>query len=339
MAPITVAYVAGGGCEFRQEAKNAPLFIGVAAETNLIAVAAQASPAVVDDRTLGIFALGYALTHLVVEESVIEPESVAQIVGVAAESPLLPVKPPEIDALLLKRMYYGVEVGVSPVHLTYTEWDRGLFALAAAALVRAGELPAFLAIDIVLRAVIVGGAGSVVGHESLIAVLVRLYSRCRMEVQGCLVAQVVYLAQELLRIREELFLPAVAGPAYPLSELVLRRILGHKGKGLVPVHVYHHHVDRNVVGAYFPGQIDELEIRILPIAAPPVAEHIFRRKRNAAGYFRKVGERRLVVVSVCEYVKVLPVCAVAAGNPVVPVGIHGLEEMSRALVHYRPAVA
>ncbi len=139
-------------------------------------MAAQTAPAVVDDRTLCIFALGHALAHLVVEEGVIEPEGIAEILHIFALLPLLPVEPPEVHALLLERMDDGVEVGVSPLSLVHSERHRSLVAGLSGLRIRTCELVAAFAIDIALRAVIVVGAGEIILDESLITILVWLYA-------------------------------------------------------------------------------------------------------------------------------------------------------------------
>ena len=65
-----------------------------------------------------------------------------------------------------------------------------------------------------------------------------------MQVQGHLVAKVVHVAEEALRIREKLLLPGVAGPADVLFEFILLAFA--KGPGLVPVHIHDHYVNRDV---------------------------------------------------------------------------------------------
>ncbi len=160
-----------------------------------------------------------------------------------------------------------------------------------------------------------------------------------MQVEGGLETEVVDVGEELLRIREKLLLPSVASPTYRLPELVLRSVPPDEGIGLVPVHIDNHHVHRNAHRTYLLAEVDKLEIGVLPIAAPPVTEHIFRRQRNASRYLRVVRKRRLVIVAVGEYVQILTFAFRACRHPVLPVRLARLEELARTFVDYRPAVA
>ncbi len=174
VAPVAVADIRRRRRKLRNELQHRPLVRRVARKANLVTVAAQSAPTVVDDGTLRIYALRHTLPRHIIKESVIQPESVAQIVRVLAGLPLLPVEPPEIDALTLERMYHRIEIGVRPLHLVDAERHRSLLARLAAILLRAGELPAALAIDIALGTVVILGAGEIILHETLVAILVRL---------------------------------------------------------------------------------------------------------------------------------------------------------------------
>ena len=143
VAPIAVAHVGCGGCEIRQIAEHLPAGIGVSGETYLITVASDASPAVIDHRTSRVDALAFTLAHHVIEEGVVQPESVAKSRHIFAFLPLLPVEPPEIHTLFLERTDYGVEVGIGPVLIVYSERNRSLAAIS---------------IDITFRSVIDGSA-------------------------------------------------------------------------------------------------------------------------------------------------------------------------------------
>ena len=143
MAPIAVAHVGCGGCEIRKITEHLPAGIGVTGETYLITVASDATPAVIDHRTSRVDALAFTLAHHVMEESVVQPEGVAQSLHVFAFLPLLPVEPPEIHTLFLERTDYGVEIGICPVLIVDSERNRSLAAIS---------------IDITFRSVIDGSA-------------------------------------------------------------------------------------------------------------------------------------------------------------------------------------
>ena len=143
VAPIAIAHVGCGGCEIRQIAEHLPAGIGVSGEAYLITVASDATPAVIDHRTSRVDALAFTLAHHVIEEGVVQPESVAQPRHIFAFLPLLPVEPPEIHTLFLERADYGVEIGIGPVLIVYSERNRSLAAIG---------------IDITFRPVIDGSA-------------------------------------------------------------------------------------------------------------------------------------------------------------------------------------
>ena len=129
VAPVAVADVGGGGGEPGEAGEDLPTGLRVAGEADLVAVAADAAPAVIDHRPAGVGTLVRALADDVVEEGVVEPEGVGEAFGVFAEPPLLPVEPPEIDALPLEGTDDGIEVGVGPGFLVDAERDRGLGAV------------------------------------------------------------------------------------------------------------------------------------------------------------------------------------------------------------------
>ena len=101
-----------------------------------------------------------------------------------------------------------------------------------------------------------------------------------MEVQSGFKPKIVKILQAVGRIREKFLLPGVASPTDPLAKLVLWSLVPPKRPGLVPIHIQNHHVDRDVQRADLLSKPHELEVRILPETAPPVAKGIFRRHRN-----------------------------------------------------------
>ena len=160
-----------------------------------------------------------------------------------------------------------------------------------------------------------------------------------MEVERHLQLFVLGPLEEVRGRGEQLLLPRVARPADALTVFVLRRIALAQAPCLVPVHIDDQHVDRHVHRLEFVHQIDEFVVRILPVAAPPVAQRIFRRHRRAAGDERVVGQRLFVVVSVGEEVEVLTVAFGTRFDPLFPFGTVGRQHMTLRIVDQGPARA
>ena len=325
VAPVAVEHVGSGGGEFRQITQHFPLDEGVTGEAQLVAMAAQAAPTVVDERTLGLFGGQAAGTaDLVVEEGMVQPEGVAQARHILAFLPLLPVQPPEIHALLLQGMQHGVEIGIGPGTLVHAERHAGMIAVA---------------FHIATGAVIVVGTREIILHESRIHLLPHYDTGGRVQVQGGLQVHAVHLVQESFGVLDEVPVPGIAGPADALAELVPALAPCGTPPGLVPVHVNHHHVDGQFPLAEFLSQRDEFLVCIGPVAAPPVAEDEFRRHGDAARHLGVIGQGGLIVVSVGKQVQVLPLAFRTGCYPFTPVAVIGHKQVALALVHYGPAVA
>ncbi len=104
MTPVAVTYVRRSSSEIRLECKCWIVDVGVAGEANLIAVAAQTTPSVVNHRT----AVGTVLVHFI-KEHMVAPEGLTQVGSMLAGKPLLPIEPPEVHALFLFGTDNGVE--------------------------------------------------------------------------------------------------------------------------------------------------------------------------------------------------------------------------------------
>ena len=163
-------------------------------------------------------------------------------------------------------------------------------------------------------------------------------SGSRMQVQRGFKPKIMKILQAVFRVREKFLLPGVASPTDPLAKLVLRCLVPPKRPGLVPIHIQNHHIDRDVQRADLLSKPHELEVRILPETAPPVAKGIFRRHRDASSDLGEVGDGSLVVVTVGEQVKVLTISRVTFGNPIFPIGIDRHKDLSVRLIHDGPAV-
>ena len=217
----------------------------------------------------------------------------------------------------------GVEVGVGPGLLVHPERDGGVVAVVA---------------DIAFRAVVVFGAGEIVGHEGGIYLLADADARGRVQVQRGLQLHRVDLVEHAFRIGDQVAVPGVAGPADALVEFVAAQAARGALPGIMPVHVDDHHVDGQLAAAEFPGQADEFIVGVGPEAAPPVAEHEFGRERHFAGHFREIGQCGLVIVSVGEQVKILHAFFRSGRYPFAPVAVVFDEDVAGAFIHHGPAV-
>ena len=101
VAPVGVAHVGRRGREPRLEGERIPHRDGVAGEADLVAVIAQPAPAMEEQRPL-------ALALLIGKVDVVEPPG-GHHAGDFGALLLLPVEPPEVDALPLQRMMQQVQ--------------------------------------------------------------------------------------------------------------------------------------------------------------------------------------------------------------------------------------
>ena len=104
VAPITVEHVGGGGVVVRLEVERFPADDGIARESYLIAVVAQSAPTVIQHGS------GVVMTLHVGECGIVYPPGVAQTRKFLVVFPLLPVEPPEVDAVT----FHGSENLVVP---------------------------------------------------------------------------------------------------------------------------------------------------------------------------------------------------------------------------------
>ena len=181
VAPVTVQHIRSRGGEFRQIAEHLPFDVSIAGKAQLIAVAAQTAPAVVNHRTDSFFGrLAAVHPDFVVEKDMVEPEGVAQARHIAALFVLLPVEPPEIHALPLQRMNHAVEIGIRPGTLVEAVRYSGVIArLGGSAINRLATL-----VDKTLRSVVIICTGDIVSHKSRIHFFPRYDADGRMQVEG-----------------------------------------------------------------------------------------------------------------------------------------------------------
>ena len=201
---------------------------------------------------------------LVVEDAVVEPPCVAERWDAIVLQLLLPIEPPEIHTLLLEREKHLVEPTAHEALVGTLPTD-GLGAL---------------------------GITSEEFGQLGILVLVSRYTIGRMEVEGDLQVMLLEEREELLGAGEEAVVPRVTRPS---SEARF---------GPVPVHIDHEHVERDAIAFEVAHHLSHLAIGITPIAAPPVAETITWRQRDASSQQRKVTKYLLVVMTICHEVPV-----------------------------------
>ena len=304
VTPVAVAYVRVGRGEVGQERQTLPCGEDVARECRLVSVRAQSAPAMIDHRPF----VGRELA--VAEKGVVEPERIAYRRHILALLPLLPVEPPEVDALPLQRVQDGLEVAVGPLLLAYAE----RYGLAR-------FLPA-----VVLGEVVVGS-------------LVGLYARCRVEIERYFQVAPVRPADEVLGRGEQLAFPRVARPADALAVLVALGVDARQTPRVVPLHVDYQNVDRYGEALYLLDQPHQLVVGVLPVAAPPVAEGILGRQGLTSADAHVVGHGGGVVVAVCHDIPVDAVALAAFGDPPAPAGVVVGDDRAGALVEDDPAVA
>jgi len=195
---------------------------------------------------------------------------------------LLPVDPPEIDALLLERVMQLLQVGADEVGVADVEDDR------------------LLGVRV--------GAGA--GGDGPVGLLVRPDAGGGVHIEGHRQAAVVQFRQEGRRVGKEVPVPGVAGPAVPVTG-------GDVDE--VPVHVEDGHAERQPLGLEGVEQFAVLLGGVGVIAAPPVAERGPRQQGRRAGQSLEVAHRPGDVPPVGEDVEV-EVAAAGSDPPVLGQG-------------------
>jgi hypothetical protein len=262
VAPPAVADVRRRGGELGLEVQRRPRDVRVAREPDRVAVAAGPRVARERERPPAV-APGVEEVEVVEHPQRVDPVD-------ARVGALLPVEPPEVDALLLERVVHNLEVGAQELRVGDVERDR---------LVGRRVAPER-------------------GSHRLVRVLEPPHPVRRMHVERHAQAAAVQLGQEALGVGEQRPLPAVAGPARPVA-------LGHRFDA-VPVHVDHRHRERQALGV---EPVEQLEVgvgAVAVIAAPPVAERPARQHRRAPRQRVERLERGVVVVAEGEHVRVDP---------------------------------
>ncbi len=108
------------------------------------------------------------------------------------------------------------------------------------------------------------------GHR-LIHLLIGPHAVRRMDIQRHMHPLLMKPSQEPLRIREELLIPGIAGPAGSVFLINIHQM---------PVHVNHRHRQRHVLRPEALHQLPIGLLRIFMITAPPIPQRIPRHHRR-----------------------------------------------------------
>ncbi len=275
--PVGIADVGGGGGEPGLIGERIPDGDGVTGEADLVAVVAEATPAMEEEGA-------FALVLLVGEVDVVEPPGWVDAceLGVAL---LLPVKPPEVDALFFERVVEEVEVVPGELAVGDVEGD------------------------VLLRS----GVDAHVAGELRVGVFPGLNAAGGVEVEGGFEAFVVEFGEEVFGVGKEGLVPGVAAPALVVAGGIADAEVA--AKGLVPVHVDDEDVEGDVVVMEAGDEVAQFLVAVGPVARPPGAEGVAGRQGDAPGDTDVVAQGCLVVVTVAEEVEVLAVACGALQGP------------------------
>ena len=244
MTPPSVADVGGCAGKVWLEIQGFPGDVGVSGKSDRIAVGARSCIAGEGHRT-------FSVSSTVKKMIVIQHPQRIKTLDLGTLS-LLPVNPPEIDALFFHRMMDFFEIYIDKFRIGNVKIDRLFFFC-----IHSHSFCYFR-----------------------IAVLIRTNSVCRMDIQCCLHAACMEFSKKTLRIREEFFIPAIAGPAAAVFRIHIVYT--------VPVHIDNSNREWNVL---FVEVFHQFHIRcftVTPVTAPPVSECKSRKHRSFAAKVIKI---------------------------------------------------
>ena len=118
---------------------------------------------------------------------------------------------------------------------------------------------------------------------------------CRMDIQGNVHTPVVHFLHHGLRIREQLAVPGISGPA-----LAVLRIDIH----VVPAHIQNTYGNRHVLITEAVQQGHILILRIAVISAPPVAQSIPGKQRRGTAELKEHIQCLEIISSIAEEVHI-----------------------------------
>ena len=272
--------VAGVGCrcgELGLEVQRLPGDDRVAREADGVAVAADAGIAR-ERQGAAAVARGVEEVEVVEQPQRVEPRQLGHLA-------LLPVQPPEVDALVLERVVQLLEVGLE---------ERGVGGVE---------------VDGQLR----GGIDAHALGDPRVGVLVRAHAVGGVDVERDGEASAMQLGHEGGRVGEQLAVERVARPA-----AAQRRVDVHQ----VPVHVQDGDGEGDLLLGEAVHQREVLVRAVGVVAAPPVAQGVARQQRLRARELVERAQGGAVVAPVGEHVEVGRARA-ARGDPAVLLEEHG----------------
>ena len=256
--PISIAHIRCCCGEIWLKGKSRKIDKRIAREPYLITVTAQASPTVENHRT----AVGTVVCHIIIEH-MIAPECLTESCCIRACKVLLPVYPPEVNALFLVATDNPVEKRLCEIGIV--------------------QAPCYSVVLYILTAK-VGGHLSEISRR-----LIPVYSVGRMQVKGNLELLGVNVAEQLLRIGNKVGVPRPARPSSNPCRLTVGIAIP------VPVHVENHHVGRNVVIGKILHYLTVVGSRVRLVLAVPISKDVGRRQWYFAGNLCKVAQSFLIV--------------------------------------------
>ena len=271
VAPPAVAGVGRGRRELGLELQRLPADDRVAGEADRVAVAADPGVARERQRPAAV-ARRVQVVEVVEQPQRVQPRQLGDLA-------LLPVQPPEVDAVVLERVVELLEVGLEEVRVGRVEVDGQL----------GGRIDAHP-----------------LGHAR-VGVLVRAHAVGGVDVERDGEAAAVQLGHERRRVGEQLAVERVAGPAAAERRVDVDQ---------VPVHVQDGDAERQPLLREAVHQLQVLVRAVGVVAAPPVAERVARQQRLRAGELVQRPQRGAVVAPVGEHVEVL-VARAARRDPAV----------------------
>ena len=182
------------------------------------------------------------------EKDIINPPYIIQAVYLLIKRKLLPVEPPEVYSLLLHRMK---DISEHCFHQF---------------LIRSYPRNRIFSFRI----------HTYIGSYRPVWLLIKGKAVSRMQIKSQLNSFLFQVGKQTSGVGKQTFVPSPSAPS------------SFAGFCIVPVHINHQYVERNIIHPEFTQQFPQLIVRIAPITRPPIAESITGRQRYLAGKHRIV---------------------------------------------------
>ena len=180
---------------------------------------------------------------------------------------LLPVQPPEINALVLQRMMQLLKVHLQKMPVRHIKRHR---------------LPAFWIYSHTFR-------------HPLVGLLIGTYPVRRMYIQCDLHISAVKPVHKLFWVREKLTVPGISGPAASVFRINIHQM---------PVHIHNGHREGNPLPLKTLHQLLVFLLCVSVIAAPPVSEHPSGQQWCSAAEIVEVLYCLLIPVAIAEEIEI-----------------------------------